>query len=254
MTESISVVSPLYRSTHTVEALITRLGAVLPALAAAWEIVLVDDHCPDDSGRAAAALVGPGDPVRIVLLDRNVGQLAAVNLGLAAATGDIVVIMDADLQDRPEDVATLVDGLRHGGAGVVTAGRSGRYTTAGRDRTARLFRRTRYLVTLGRVPADAGLFLAARRTVIERVLALDDPVMHPISGMARVGARIASVPIERVPRHVGTSGYTWRRRLAVATRALLSATPLFPLVRTVDRRRWRDPGQTWLRTGATTSP
>jgi polyisoprenyl-phosphate glycosyltransferase len=252
MSDTISVVIPLFRSSAHARELLERIRLVVPGVADDWELVLVDDHCPHDSGLAAAGLLHPGDPVRISRLDRNVGQLAAVNLGLAATTGEVVVVMDGDLQDRPEDIPILVEALRNGDSDVVAAGRSGRYTSPGRDRTARWFRWTRSALTLGRVPADAGLFLAARRSAIDRVLALGDPMIHPISGLARVHARITSIPIERSARSEGTSGYSWRRRLGVATSALAAATPLFPLVRTVDRHRWTPPGQHWLTNEANT--
>lgn len=246
MSEGVSLVCPLFRSTEHVSGLIDRVRTVLPDVADVWELVLVDDNCPDASGAAAAALVQPHEPILIVGLDRNVGQLAAVNIGLACANLDVVVIMDADLQDRPEDIATLVEALREGDADVVAAGRTGSYTTTGRNRTARMFRRVRHWLTMGRIPADAGLFLAARRSVVERLLALDDPLLHPVSGLARVGATIDSIPIERSTRDHGSSGYSWRRRLAVAAAALAAVTPLFPLMRFIDRWGWEAPRQVAL--------
>lgn len=242
MRETVSVVSPLYRSSEQTVELIQRVRNVMPAVSDAWELILIDDHCPDDSGPVAAAFVNPDEPVVVVRLDRNVGQLAAVNIGLATAIGDIVVIIDADLQDRPEDIAVLVSALRSGDMDVVAAGRAGTYTTSGRSRTARAFRRVRHWLSFGRIPADAGLFLAARRDTVERLVDLGDPLLHPVSGMARVGARIESVPLDRSARTGGASGYSWHRRLAVAAAALAVVTPLFPLVRRIDAWRWRAPG------------
>jgi len=242
----VSVVSPLYRSATHVEELLGRLRTILPVLAGSWELVLVDDHCPEQSASNAVEHLLANESVRILRLDRNVGQLAAVNIGLREARGDILVIMDADLQDRPEDVAVLVNALRNSDVDVVAAGRSGIYTTRGRRVTAGIFRRARTILTRGRVPADAGLFLAVRREVIDRLLALDDPKLHPVSGLERVGATMISTPLRRAARVGSASGYSWWRRLAVAMSALVAVTPLFPIVRAVDRRRWSPPGITWL--------
>ena len=246
MNPEISVVSPLYRSADHVERLLGRLRSTMPVLAGSWEVVLVDDHCPEHSAaRAAEHLLGK-EPVRILRLDRNVGQLAAIGIGLRQARGDILVVMDADLQDRPEDIAVLVGTLRDSEVDVVTAGRRGIYTTRGRRLTAAIFRRARPVLPRGRVPADAGLFLAARRDVIDRFLALEDPRLHAVSGLARVGAAMTSTPVSRAARVGGASGYSWWRRLGVATSALAAVTPLFPIVRALDRRRWSPPGITWL--------
>jgi glycosyltransferase involved in cell wall biosynthesis len=242
----VSVVSPLYRSADDVDQLLGRLRNGMPVLAGSWEVVLVDDHCPEQSGSNAVGHLLPRESVRILRLDRNVGQLAAVNIGLRHARGDILVIMDADLQDRPEDIAVLVNTLRNSAVDVVTAGRSGIYTTQGRRLTAGIFRRARTILTRGRVPADAGLFLAARREVIDRLLALDDPNLHAVSGLATVGATMISTPVRRAARVGSASGYSWWQRLAVAMSALVAVTPLFPIVRAVDRRRWSPPGITWL--------
>lgn len=249
MSTELSIVSPLYRTSEHVVSLIGRLRATVQPLTASWELILVDDRCPERSGSIAAAQRLPGERVRVLSLDRNVGQLAAVNIALGEIDGDLVVVMDADLQDRPEDVAVLVDTLRNSNVDVVAAGRSGSYTSGGRHLTAKLFRRVRTILTRGRVPADAGLFLAARRAAIDRVLALDDPKLHPVSGLARVGATMISVPVERATRDGGGSGYSWWRRLRVAASALAAVTPMFPVVRALDRRRWSPPALIWLTEG-----
>ncbi|GMQ86401.1 MAG: hypothetical protein BMS9Abin07_1978 [Acidimicrobiia bacterium] len=242
----LSVVSPLYRSRTQVGDFLGRLRSTLDDLDTAWEIVLVDDSCPDESGLAAARSATADSRTRVVRLDRNVGQVAAVIIGLGCARGDVVVVLDADLQDQPEDVAVLFNRLAADGSDAVAAGRSGRYTTRGRRATAGLFRTVRSALTLGRVPRDAGLFLAARREVIDRVLALDDPEVHLVSGLARVGATMSSVPVERQPRPVGSSGYSWPKRISIAAGALAAVTPLYPILRRQRRRSWSPPALGWL--------
>jgi glycosyltransferase involved in cell wall biosynthesis len=244
----LSLVTSLYRSRTHLGEFLERLRMTLDDLDTPWEILLIDDACPEQSGVAAAELVTPGESIRILRLDRNVGQLAAIMIGLGESRGDVVVVIDSDLQDRPEDVSVLYKRLWSGDDDVVAAGRKGLYTTGLRRFTARLFRTTRAALTLGRVPRDAGLFLAARRPMIDRVLALGDPKLHLVSGLARVGASITSVSTEREPRKTGESGYAWWQRIVLAGGALVDVTPLYPLARRNRRRRWSPPASTSLTT------
>jgi hypothetical protein len=101
-------------------------------------------------------------------------------------------------------------------------------------------------LTGGRVPSDAGLFLAAKRTAIDRVLALDDPEIHLVSGLARVRASIVSIKVARSERPTGHSTYSWWRRGRLAAGALIEVTPMYAGMRRARRRRWEAPGSLWL--------
>ncbi len=261
MTIKLSVVSPLYRCRREVPEFLERLRLVLESCAdtgewapGEWEVVLVDDHCPESSGSAAVAawptcLSG----LRVIRLDRNAGQQAALWMGLRSVSGETVVVLDADLQDRPEDLVVLLGGLRPG-VEVVSAGRSGHYTTAGRRFTAWVFRHMRTVLTRGRLPSDAGLFMAARGVVVGRMLALDDPGVHLLTGLSRVGASVDTIPVERRRRASGASAYSGWRRLALGLAALLDCTPAYPFTRWVRRRTWREPRPVTLTPQITPEP
>lgn len=223
---TVTVVAPLYRTRACVPELLDRLGAVSSALGDT-RVVLVDDACPERSYEAALAHQVPSLTVDVYRHERNHGQHAAVMTGLRHSTGDVVVVMDGDLQDAPEDVPTLVGRcLATGGTAAVAAGRSGGYESAGRMRSGRCFRRAMAAVTRGRIAPDAGMFVALPAGARDRIMALGDPRAHLLAALGRAGVPVRSVPLERHERPTGTSGHTSRDRLRIASRALLVASPL----------------------------
>lgn len=244
MNPAISVVLPLYRTRAQVPELVDRLAAALAPLASTGgaQLVFVDDACPE--GSHEAVLAHPPPDGTTVLLRRhaaNRGQHAAVVTGLAAATGTLVAVMDADLQDAPEDLPVLLGRLREGGGDLVAAGRRTGYERPGREWTGRCYRRVVHRLSGGVVPPDAGLFCVMRRELAERIVGLGDRTVHPVPAAARLGARIESVPVQRRPRPGGSSSYLATGRLGVAARALVVLTPVYPALRRLAALRRSSP-------------
>ncbi len=231
----VSVVLPLYRTRLTLDELLERLTVACPP---GTEFVLVDDACPDGTGDLV--LAGWGQlPGRLVRLASNVGQHAAVQAGLRRTRGARVVVMDADLQDSPEDVPRLLAELDAGSADIVCAGRRGHYAAPARERSARAYRRAARLLSGGRIPVDAGMFSAWRREAVDRVVALDDHAAPLVPAAARARLRIATLPVERNTRPRGRSATGAWRRLRIAGRGLVTLTPLHPVARRLQPRRRR---------------
>jgi undecaprenyl-phosphate 4-deoxy-4-formamido-L-arabinose transferase len=111
---SLSVVVPVYRSEEILPELVSRLAAVLPAVAAAWEIVLVNDGSPDRSWERIQDLAHRHHAVRGVNLMRNYGQHNALLAGIRVARHEIIVTMDDDLQHPPEEIPKLLEELGRG--------------------------------------------------------------------------------------------------------------------------------------------
>jgi dolichol-phosphate mannosyltransferase len=229
----LSVVLPLHRTAGSLDELLTRLVAVCPE---GTEYVLVDDACPEDSG--GLVLSGWAHlPGRLLRTRANIGQLAAVQAGLRASTGELVAVLDADLQDAPEDLSTLLATLEADPADAVCAGRSGHYARGGRELTARLYRRAVTVLSLGRVPAGAGLFSVLSRHAVDRVVALDDHAAPLVPALARARLRIRAVPVQRRPRPRGRSATGSLRRSRIAAAGLVTLTPLHPVVRRLGPHR-----------------
>ena len=179
---SISVIIPVYRNRETISSLASRVDAVLEDSSRSHEIIFVDDASPDDSWAVIRELAAASPHVRGLRHTRNLSQHDAVLTGLAHASGDVSVTMDADLQDPPEAIPSLLDVLCCSGADVVFAGRIGNYQSWYRMITSRLYRAL-LLGWLTRLPSDAGMFFAIRRSALARVLALRPPGQASVIGM-----------------------------------------------------------------------
>jgi glycosyltransferase involved in cell wall biosynthesis len=229
----VSVVIPTYRTAAMLPELHRRLQEALSAEAGGYEIVFVDDGCPEGSISVLRELAARDLHVSALALDRNHGQNRAVMAGLAHARGRYVVVMDADLQDPPEGLPLLLAELRKGG-GAVFGGRRGRYESKARLVTSRIFKLALHLCSRRRIPRDAGLFVALSRETVERLLAFGHPDPYVVGLIARTGLPARSVPIERAP--VARSGYTTLSLVRLAVRAARVTLGPIPRSGTCDPR------------------
>jgi polyisoprenyl-phosphate glycosyltransferase len=219
-TPVVSIVLPVYRNRSTLEELHRRLVRTLESLGHPFEIIFVSDASPDGSLDVLHALVRRDVRVQVVALDSRLGQHAALRAGLASSRGEVVVTMDADLQDPPEAIPALLTTLADG-YGAVYAGRRGRYEPLPRLVSSWVFKHAISLVT--GMPADAGAFIAMRRHVVARVAALPDRAPFIAAAVAWTGRPVATVPVVRDARPGGTSSYTAGMRLRTGASALAQA-------------------------------
>ncbi len=224
MHEFVSVVIPVYTNAPTLCELHRRLTAVLEQTTDRYEILFVDDACPANSITVLRELNTRDAHVGVLRLAHNVGQNRAVLTGLAHTRGDVAVVMDADLQDPPEAIPTLLAALT-GNVAAVFAGRRGAYEGRQQLVTSWLFKHLLYLLSGRRIPPDAGLFVAIRRQIITRLLAFDIPQPYVVGLMGRTRLSLRSIPVLRHANHERTSGYTTWKRLALAWRALRQMLP-----------------------------
>lgn len=215
-TENVAVVAPVFGNAQTLPALTSRLHDALGE--SLLELVLVDDASPDDSRAVIRALAEADARVRPVLLDRNVGQHAALVIGLRETRADWTVLIDADLQDPPEAIPVLVERARRGDVDAVFGGRRGRYSSPGRRLTSRAYKRL--LARLVGVPSDAGTFVVLSRPLVERLVRVGGPSPAIVAMIGCLGSRVASVPVERARRAEGTSAYSPAARLRSGLRSV----------------------------------
>ncbi len=221
----VSVVLPVFRNRTTLEELHARLSTALADAGLSYELLFVDDACPDGSAAVLERLAGHDPRLRVLTLSRNVGQQRAVWTGLAASRGVWSVAMDADLQDPPESITSLL-GAATPGVDAVLAAWHGRYEGPGRLVTSRAFKTLRERLT--GYPRDAGMFFALRRPLVDEIVACDLP--HPFlpSHIGLSGRRFVTVPVARSPRPDGVSAYSTRALVVRAARE----------VAFILRRRW----------------
>ena len=216
---SVAIVVPVHRNAATLTALVQRLEQ---ALNEPWTLRLVIDACPDGSADVAAELAASDPRVRVTHLTSNVGQHQALLRGLIDEPWATAwVIMDADLQDPPEAVPTLLGELRDRGVSGVFAGRRGAYESFGRRLTGRVHRRL--MVALSNLPPDAGAFFAMsselRDVVVQALRQQGAPSVVAAAGSSAF--RLTSVPVFRAVRTQGSSSWTSLARLRHAARTMV---------------------------------
>jgi dolichol-phosphate mannosyltransferase/undecaprenyl-phosphate 4-deoxy-4-formamido-L-arabinose transferase len=224
-----SVVVPVYQSAATLPELCTRLRDVLEPLGGGYEIVLVDDGSRDGTWATMNAL-HDGDPrINIVRLQRNFGQHAAVLCGLRYAQGQLVVTLDDDLQNPPEEIPRLIAAFRddEGCDGVIGVPREKRHPLFRRLGSAMLNRITTRV--FGKDPdLRMSSFRLLRRSLVDRILDLrmPEPAISPM--LLLTANRLKNVEVHHDARRVGRSGYSLAklRRLTYNNILNFSSLPL----------------------------
>lgn len=224
----LSAVVPVFNEEDGIPELHRRLRAALGTAGLPFEIVLVNDGSRDGSAAVLDA-VSDGDPaVTVVHLSRNFGHQAAVAAGLAHATGQAVVVLDADLQDPPEIIDSLVEQWR-AGYQIVYGQRIKRQADPITKRVLAwmYYRVVRNLADVD-IPTDAGDFCLMDRSVVDVLNAMPERNRYIRGLRAWVGFRQTAVPFERAERFAGERKYTFRQSLRLALNGIfsLSRAPL----------------------------
>ncbi len=217
---SISCVVPAYNEAGNLPRLLETLTALLRARPAPWEVIVVDDGSRDDTAAAMRPWAAqPG--VRYLRLSRNFGKESALSAGLERARGDVVVLMDADLQHPPALILVMLERWA-AGVDMVVAVRESRAEEPWLKRFGtRWFYR---IVNAGShvpIPPDAGDFRLLDRRVVDALVALPERNRFLKGLYAWVGFRTAALPYQPAPRAEGRSSFSFGR---LATLALTGVT------------------------------
>ena len=220
---AISVVVTVLNEQDVLEELAGRTVAALERLGRPFELIFVDDGSSDDSFAVLSRLHAADARLRVVHLSRNFGQHPAMHAGLARARGAIVVTMDGDLQNAPEDIPRLVAAV-DGGAAVASGRRSQRNDSWGRTMPSRLI--NAMLRRFTGVPiADFGCaFNAYRREAIEPMLGAIGKQKFTKALVASAGGRVVEVDVDHAARR-GPSRYGPVRLARLALHVLAGFWP-----------------------------
>ncbi|MBI4022817.1 glycosyltransferase family 2 protein [Candidatus Berkelbacteria bacterium] len=219
---TLSLVIPIYNEAETIPELGRRLKALLKRLKEPTEVILVNDGSHDDSLPLLVDLNRRDPRFKVVNLSRNFGHQLAITAGMDLASGEAVIVMDADLQDPPEVVTQLVRRWREGYQIVHAVRRERRGETWFKRWTAHLF--YRFLQSMANVDliADAGDFRLIDRQALEALRSLRESNRYVRGMVSWLGFRQTTVEYVREERFAGTTKYPLRKMLRFATDALIS--------------------------------
>ena len=224
---SISCVVPAYNEAANLAPLLDVLTAALRALTPHWEVIVVDDGSTDATPLALLPWLGrPG--VRYLRLSRNFGKEAALTAGIDHAQGEVVVLLDADLQHPPAMIGAMLDAWRDGADMVCTA-RASRSDESLRKRLGTwLFYRLVNTGSATPIPVDAGDFRLMDRRVVDALKMLPERNRFMKGLYAWVGFHTVVLPYTPAARHAGQSSFSMRRlsRLAFTGVTAFTNAPL----------------------------
>ena len=224
---TISVVVPVYRGADCLDELYVRLSSSLAKCTNSYEIVLVEDCGPDDSWTRIKELAG-GDPrVRGLQFSRNFGQHYGITAGIDYARGDWIVVMDCDLQDRPEEIPRLYAAAR-GGWDIVLARRQNRRDALAKRITSAVFYRVFGFLTDIPYDGSVGNFRIISRQVAEAFRSYREQLRFFGGIVKLLGFRVSSIDVKHDARFAGESTYGWAKlfKLALYTIVAYSDKPL----------------------------
>jgi glycosyltransferase involved in cell wall biosynthesis len=208
----VSVVVPLFDEEATLAALDGEVRTVLDAAGLDWEIVYVDAGSRDGSYAELVRLHAAHPNVRVVRLRRNFGKAAALTAGFEAASGDVIVTIDADLQDDPAEIPRLLAKLDEG-HDLVSGWKSDRHDPLRRRVLSRIYNRATALVTGVRLH-DMNCGLKAYRVEVLRSVRLYGELHRFVPVLAHhLGFSAAEIPVNHRSRTSGRSRYGLERYL-----------------------------------------
>jgi undecaprenyl-phosphate 4-deoxy-4-formamido-L-arabinose transferase len=219
----LSIVVTLYNEAASLEELYQRTVAALAPGPRSYEILFVDDGSTDGTFAAVERLAASDPNIRAVRFKRNFGQHPAMHAGLARARGDIVVTMDGDLQNAPEDIPRLVEAVEAGND-VASGRREARHDSWGRTLPSRLINGMLRRFTGVEISDFGCAFNAYRRTAVEPMLGSIGKQKFTKALVLSGGASVVEVEVAHAARR-GRSRYTPLRLTRLALHVLAGFWP-----------------------------
>lgn len=212
----ISVIVPVYGCPAAVKPLSQRLDNTLSKISEDYEIILVNDACPRGSWQEIEKVCANNSKVIGIEMARNFGQIRAITAGLDYASGDWIVVMDCDLQDRPEGILDLYAKAQEG-YDVVFARRKERKDSAIVKFFSKAFYKVYDYFTDGNYDSAICNFSISKREVIEHYCEMREQNRAYTLFLKWLGYRQVAIDIEADIRFEGKSSYNMKRKVKMAT-------------------------------------
>jgi glycosyltransferase involved in cell wall biosynthesis len=208
----ISVVVPLYNEEESLPELCAWIGKVTSENSLSYEVILIDDGSTDNSWAVIEKLIAGNSNIKGIKFQRNYGKSAALNEGFKASKGDVVITMDADLQDSPDEIPALRKMIREDDYDLVSGWKKKRYDPLTKTLPTKLFNSvTRKTSGIKLHDFNCGL-KAYKRKVVKSIEVYGEmhryiPVLAKWAGFRKIGEKV----VEHRSRKYGTTKFGWER-------------------------------------------
>ena len=223
-----SIVIPLYDEEGIIPLLVERLQQIMSELDGPAEVVMVDDGSRDTTYQLVRAASAKDPRFKLIQFSRNFGHQVAITAGMDAASGDAVIIMDADLQDPPYVILQMIEKWKEGNEIVYGLRQHREGERLFKTATASMFYGLLHRIAEVDTPVDVGDFRLVDRKALDAFLQMRENNRYVRGMFSWVGFRQAAVPYTREERAVGTTHYTLRKMVKLASNGIMgfSTAPL----------------------------
>lgn len=225
----LSIIIPTYNEETNLEELYTRLLNVSTEILHDCEFIFVDDGSIDKSFQLIVHFANQDNRVKYIRFTRNFGHQIAIQAGLEVSKGDLVVIMDSDLQNPPEIIPQLINTLLNGPWQVVHGKRISRKNESkGKKLTASLFYKLFNSLSDTNIPLDTGDFRIMTKKVVQNINQMEEPNKFLRGQISWLGYLQTTLEYESSDRKSGKSSYTYRKMINLAANGITGFSD-FPL-------------------------
>ena len=226
--KKISIVIPVYFEEKIIAVIYSRLKDILSKISYNYEIIFIDDGSKDRTLELLRGIAKKDKTIKIISFSRNFGHQVAITAGIDEASGDAIIIMDADMQDPPEVILEMLVKWEEG-FGVVYAKRKTRYGESFFKRTtARIFYRLLNKLTEVHIPLDTGDFRLIDRKIKYDLLKIREKNRFVRGIISWIGYRQTFVEYDRQQRYAGETKYPLSKMIKFAFDGITSFS-VFPL-------------------------
>ena len=221
-TYTLDVVVPLYNDEEVIESLCETVFNTLQNKFQSIRMILIDDGSTDESYSVALRMRSVYDAIDVIKLAGNFGQHRAILAGLRSTSADLVAVMDSDLQDRPEHIPALVERMLEDGTSLAIARRIRRVDSLRKRLFSRLFATTSNLLVPFKIDPHLGAFRVMRQSIVKQICEVKEHTGTPFSMLYSLRVPYSAVDLEREARTAGTTGYTFKKSLKLASDRIMT--------------------------------
>ncbi len=217
----LSLVIPAYNEQEVIPMLLQRVAASLLQVGRPFEVIIVDDGSSDSTPMLLEEAMNRLQWLRVLRMAKNTGQSAAFEAGFRAARGHVIVTIDADLQNDPEEIPRLVGLLETAGVDMINGWRKDRHDTPFRRWQSRMANRIRNRLSGETINDSACSLKVYKRHCLEGMFMFNGAHRFMPTLVKMRGYTVQEVPVKHSPRYAGTAKYGFRNRVLRALKDLL---------------------------------